>query len=193
MTAERKAAADYVRCLHSGAEAIRAEALRQQDKIEEHRRARGPADADESKAGDYVLLRYDDRPPTKLAGALAGPYAVEQQLSHDTFLIQDLNQDTKLRRHRSQLVPYVVSEDEPTPKFMAARSRLTYIVKEIREHKRVTRANDPGGVHTCLADRNQFLVRWEGYGEDHDEWLRYSELRSNPLLKEYVKAHKLRL
>jgi hypothetical protein len=80
--------------------------------------------------------------------------------------------------HAKLLRPYVPNDPDQFPAHEPARpppiipEDNQYIVDHIRDHKIVRR-------------KRQFLVRWEGYDESHDEWVKEEDI-DKVLVEEYI-------
>jgi hypothetical protein len=80
--------------------------------------------------------------------------------------------------HAKLLRPYVPNDPDQFPAREPARpppiipEDNQYIVDHIRDHKIVRR-------------KRQFLVRWEGYDESHDEWVKEEDI-DKALVEEYI-------
>jgi hypothetical protein len=129
--------------------------------------------------GDYVLVSYPERPPTKLTPRWRGPLAVVEA-DGDKYLCQDLRTQKVLPFHVSRLKRYVM-DDTPDAVDVAAADDDEYIVEAIVDH----RGPPTGRPRKEL----EFRVRWKGYEPDEDTWLPYNEVSKLEALDAYSATH----
>ena len=128
----------------------------------------------EYPVGSYVLLRYVDRPPSKLHTPWQGPfrvisfvksnYTIENQVTRKTYTV-----------HVSRLKLFN-TDSGVSPKDVARHDYQEFVVEKILGHK---------GNPTQYG-KMEFNVRWLGYGVEDDLWEQWKELRDNPALHKYL-------
>ena len=138
--------------------------------------AGNPESPVEYENGEYVLVSYPERPPTKLHPKWRGPMVVVGHTNH-VYECQDLN-DMKLQKvHISRLKPYRVERTDD-PLAVAAVDSAEYVVDRIVDQ----RVDGPRGQW-------RFRVRWRGYEPDQDSWLPIQELREVAAFRAYALEH----
>ena len=144
--------------------------------------ARFPIQRTDYPVGSYVLVEYHASilrkgPPSKMLTQLRGPMKVIKKVDdHYTLLNITLNKDEEV--HVSLIRPFVFDPLYTDPGDVARRDILsTFQVESVTDH---TPKNEK------LKSRLDFLVKWIGYGPEHDLWLPFSSLRDNPKLHRYL-------
>jgi chromodomain-containing protein len=137
----------------------------------------------EFSPGDFVLVSYPSRPPSKLTPMWRGPMLILEK-NNNTYLCQDLLTHTSLEFDVSRLVLWnekalPFSERERLRIEAALRDREEYVVETIMDHK-----GSPSKRSTM-----KFRVRWLGYGESDDSWLPWSEVKDLAALDAYLQGH----
>jgi hypothetical protein len=135
----------------------------------------------EYQIGDYVLLSYPSRPPSKLAGLYRGPMMIHRKLRKDMYEVIDLITNKISQVHISRLHILVVPPDA-TPEdilHMAGIDHEEYVVESIIDHR-----GNPKHKRSM-----EFLIRWKGYEPSDDTWEPYSAVKDLIALDEYSKAH----
>jgi hypothetical protein len=139
------------------------------------------------KVGDQVLLSLKDYQRTEraLQPRYEGPFKIVEQLSNVTF---KLELPPKFRAihpvfHASKLIPYTEAkypgQGHPKPPPMLVRGNEEYEVEMILQHEK-------------RYGKWYYLIRWKGYGREHDQWLPEKELHhSRQLLREYKKKNRI--
>ena len=138
--------------------------------------------------GAYVLAKYHSTdgvvrhrgPPNKFLSNLRGPLKVVGH-SDDRDTIRSLITGRDETIHVSELRAFVhaVEATEESLRDIARRDHQgAFVIESIISHKGARYARRI----------MEFLVRWEGYGPEADEWTPYSELRDTGALHEYLFA-----
>ena len=128
----------------------------------------------------YVLLQYPEgafgpRPPNKFNTQLRGPFKVLGSVGAH-YDILNLVTNKVERVHVSRLRPFKRTRQSTDPIEVAQKDYQEFIVESVLAH-----AGDPK-----LKSQMDFLVKWQGYGNDENLWLPWKELRNNPKLHEYL-------
>jgi Chromo (CHRromatin Organisation MOdifier) domain len=131
--------------------------------------------------GDYVLLSYPSRPPSKLAGLYRGPLVVTRKLRKDLYEVTDLITNKLSQVHISRMHVLVVPPDATRDDILrlAGLDHHEYVVESIIDHK---------GNSKRKRDM-EFLIRWKGYEPSEDTWEPYATVKDLVALDEYSKLH----
>jgi hypothetical protein len=175
---------DFVQELIAAQQVLLAASVQHQERVLAKQLAAQPADPLGFQAGDYVLLDYPVRPPTKLAPAWRGPLVVIEKVGSNTYRCQDLVSLKSAVYPAARLKAFDASRT-PDPVALAATDKDEYVIESILAHR-------PARAASKMA--YEFLVRWQGYDASADLWLPYWELRHAAALDAYAAAHpRLRL
>jgi len=93
-------------------------------------------------------------------------------------LLDGTNFDT----HISNLRPFNYDTSRTDPKVVAMHDQQEFVLEEILAHK--------GDRHR--RGTMEFLVRWEGFGPEHDSWEPYANLRHTEKLIDYLSQNRLK-
>jgi Chromo (CHRromatin Organisation MOdifier) domain/Integrase zinc binding domain/Integrase core domain len=131
--------------------------------------------------GDYVLLSYPSRPPSKLAGLYRGPLVIHRRNRKDIYEVRDLITDKVSEVHISRIhalqVPPEATEQDILR--LAGLDHDEYVVETIVDHRKTgTRKTDW-----------EFLVRWKGYEPSEDTWEPFSNVKELAALDLYLESH----
>ncbi|SOV07075.1 uncharacterized protein UDID_18713 [Ustilago sp. UG-2017a] len=139
--------------------------------------------------GDRVWLSANNirslRPTKKLDYRRLGPFSVSEVISSHAYRLQ-LPPSMKVHNmfHVDRLEPYVANtipnRVQPPPPLVEVESDLEYEVEQILDSKVDHRYRDP----------RFYLVRWVGYGPDHNSWEPASNLtHASDLLADFHTAN----
>jgi len=133
------------------------------------------------KVGDYVLLSYPSRPPTKLAGLYRGPLIIHRQLHPDIYEVLDLITDRIYEVHVSRMHLLTVSSsvDRMDVLRLAGLDHHELVVDSIVDHRGNPRRRN----------RMEFLVRWKGFEPADDTWESYQVVKDLQALDVYSREH----
>lgn len=135
--------------------------------------------------GQTVLLRpAHDRPASKLAPRMLGPYRVLSKTGTNSYKISLLNApatEEPIDVHLERLVPYTLSPGADADDVIAADRLEEYLVEKIEKHRRIP------GKRGNRASAFQFLVKWKGY--DNKSWEPSSSFTNNSIFNEYLISH----
>jgi hypothetical protein len=103
--------------------------------------------------GDYILLTYPSRPPSKLASLYRGPFIVTDHDHDMLYTVLDLISNKHLTVHARRLIPFDVAPDVMPNDLvaMAAADQHEFLVEAIVDHKK-----QGGSKKEWL-----FRVRWQ--------------------------------
>jgi hypothetical protein len=138
-------------------------------------------DLPEYQVGDYVLLSYPSRPPSKLAGMYRGPMIIHKKVRKDIYEVLDLISNKISQVHLNRLHKLIVSQ-EATPEEMvriAGVDQNEFLVDSIISHR--------GNVKK--KNHMEFLVRWTGLEPSEDTWEPYAGVKDVAALDVYSKEH----
>jgi hypothetical protein len=123
----------------------------------------------------YVLVKYHDRPPSKLNTVLKGPMRVIA-IDGSKYTLQDLVLDRVQHVHVSKLRPFVYDPTHTDPRVVANKERESFDVERIISHTGNSR----------LKSEMIFRTHWAGYSEDDSTLEPWSSLRDNGKLHRYL-------
>jgi hypothetical protein len=130
----------------------------------------------------FVLLEYPNsrmgsKPPTKFHTQLKGPYRViSYVLWSGAYTVRNLVTNKDETVHASRLRSFKYDPHHTNPTDVALRDRNEFVVERVLRH-----SGNPARKSTL-----DFLVKWEGYDDTENLWLRWHELSSNSVLHEYL-------
>jgi hypothetical protein len=117
-------------------------------------------DVDIFVPGEYVMMSYVDRAPTKLHMKWRGPLRVMSGL-HGVYTCMDLCTHQFMEVHQDRLKKFIVGTGVD-PQVVAAQGAHEFVVESLKQH-RFTAAKE--SIHSI-----EFLVHWEGYEDSEDTW-----------------------
>jgi transposase InsO family protein len=129
----------------------------------------------------YVLWSNPAGTRSKIHAKLQGPYQVIA-VNHDIYKIQDLLNSKIYETHISNLRPFNHDPEHHDPVIVAQHNSQEFVIDEILGHQ-----GDPKRRSTL-----QFMVRWKGFGPEHDTMEPYSYLRDTEKLHNYLKANNMK-
>jgi len=144
--------------------------------------ARSPAEPTVLDPGDLVLaVHRGDQAPSKLSPRLMGPYKILERLGTNRYLAEHLHTKGKIDVHLEHLRPY---KGTLTTALKAAKQDGLvdeYLVEKIIKHKFQGRSRSLQTI--------RFLIRWEGWGSEHDRWMPYADVCELEALDVYLEDH----
>jgi hypothetical protein len=134
-------------------------------------------------SNSFVLVSYPNtamgnKPPTKLHTPWKGPMRVVSNQGAE-YIVHDLVRNKNINVHVTRLKKFEHDPVRVDPLAIAAKDYGEFEVESIISH-----SGDPKRKSSM-----DFLVRWSGYDDSEDLWLPWSELRLNPALHKYLRAH----
>jgi hypothetical protein len=139
--------------------------------------AHNPAEPTEFAVGDFVLVSYPERAPTKLHPRWFGPVKVIKREGH-RYVCEDLR--TKLpREYNVERLKKYVPDPARENLAVAAVDLEEFVVDSIVAHQGSPKKKS----------KMMFLVRWQGYGPEADTWEPYANVKELAALDEYARDH----
>jgi hypothetical protein len=135
--------------------------------------------------GQYVLLKYPNRPPNKLAGLYRGPLVIEAIDRPDLIKVRDLISNTISLVHTSRLRPF----RHPAEMTLEEARGLAAVDMDEFFVDKVIRHGGPGNN----PKRWTYLVRWLGYEPEDDTWLSWPAVKDLEALQIYADANGIKL
>jgi transposase InsO family protein len=123
----------------------------------------------------YVLVKYNDRPPSKLNTPLKGPMRVIA-VDGAKYTLQDLVLDRIQHVHVSKLRPFVYDPVHTDPRVVANKERESFDVENILSHTGSSKKKS----------EMMFKTTWTGYSENEYTFQPWSSLRDNGKLHQYL-------
>jgi len=131
--------------------------------------------------GDFVLMAYPHRPPSKLSPKWRGPFRIMDR-NQNVYSIIDLISGRVQSVDAERLTRWTDRAQDPavqskTRLEAAAHDHDEYLVSHIVDH-------------TGNSKRTyQFRVRWAGYGPEEDTWLPYKVVKNLEELDRYKQLY----
>ena len=130
----------------------------------------------------YVLVDYEDRPPSKLHTSRRGPLRVINFVG-SIYTLLDLVTNKLQDYHVSRLHPFYFDEAHVDPVQVANKDQQMVVVESILDIR-----GNPRGPRKDIS----FLVHWRGHDTRDDSWVSYKDLRHNEILHDYLRVHRMR-
>ena len=180
--------AEYIRILGIMQKRLIARSQKFQQKVVDQRLAENPAEPTMYDAGDYVLVSYPVRAPSKLTAKWKGPMIVVDR-KHNIYSVQDLCSLQVQQVDVSRMKSFRGELTRMEMQALAARDGDEYVVAEIIDH--VWTGDKVGNFpnRKPLKSELDFKVRWLGYGPERDSWIPYMEAHKLEALDAYLTAH----
>jgi hypothetical protein len=131
----------------------------------------------EIKVGEYVLVTYPTRPPSKLSPIYRGPFIVVEKVRDDIYKCRDITSNKVLEFHVDRLRIFKCSPDVQPEELLelAAVDKEEFVVEEIVDHRGTGKSGDP----------LEFRIRWAGWGPEDDTWEPYRQVKELEALDRY--------
>jgi transposase InsO family protein/ribonuclease HI len=161
----------------------RERARRKQEGILKKRKQRGPDNPTVLRVGQWVMVRPEKRPATKLTARLGGPYKVVGTKPGNIYVLEDtITTQKTFTMHMERLVQCDMTKFTD-PEYHVANDHCIYVVEKILAHR-----EDPKNKRT------QFLVKWKYHKETSWEAISPDNLSSrNEKLLLYLREKGLTL
>jgi len=130
----------------------------------------------------YVLLQYENRPPSKLHSNWKGPMRVVNHIG-SKYTLHNMITDALEDHHVSKLKAFDFDPELTDPQLIANKDQQLFTVESILEMR-----GTPRGSKKHIF----FLVRWLGLDSTDDSWLPWKELRNNSILHKFLVDNKLK-
>jgi transposase InsO family protein len=137
--------------------------------------------------GTLVTVSYPQnmtgksKPPDKLLTQRKGPYEIVEQKG-STYTMRHVADNRIITRHISQLELFIYDPDSVDPMEVAAKDLKEFVVEEILDH-------NPKRHATKNKKTLEFFVKWQGYGEEANEWVPWKNLTNNSICHAYCMAN----
>ena len=122
-----------------------------------------------------------------------GPFQVKEQIGPVAFRL-DVPTTMKTTHnvfHVSLLKPFKLREGEAIiPEPIVVNGEEEFVVEALKGRRLKTRATKNKKHRKQVTQKYEYLVRWEGYGKEHDQWVTETELKRN--CEELVDAFEFR-
>ncbi|KAF9342090.1 hypothetical protein BGX26_008392, partial [Mortierella sp. AD094] len=113
-----------------------------------------------------VVMALDPIKGNKLSPKYDGPFTVIRQDRNGAYVLKDATGAELHRKYApSQLKVVLVEPEDPN----------AYVIKKVLDHKAPTKEQKEW----------YYLVRWKGYGPDHDSWEPYSNFFETKCIRDY--------
>jgi hypothetical protein len=142
----------------------------------------------EYNIGEWVLLSAANiittQPSKKLAHRRLGAFKVKRRIGRQAYELDLLPRYESIHNvfHVSLLEPYRrrpgTEPGQITPEIVEGEE--LWIVETILDHKVTWRGGKP---------KNHYLVRWEGFGIESDQWVPKEDFTSDVLIREYYQRN----
>jgi hypothetical protein len=132
--------------------------------------------------GDYVMISYPTRAPHKLSSIYRGPMKIVDKVRDDIFTCYDMTTAKNINFHIDRLRIFNVDKEnvvEEEVLKLAASDRDEYVVEKIVEHRGPIRNKN----------KLEFRIRWQGYEENEDTWLRWRDVKDLAALDVYLREN----
>ncbi len=136
----------------------------------------GPEPSARHAIGATVLVTHPSRRLSKLQAHLLGPFTVTSR-TNDLYQLLSATTGRERTYHGSRLRAYDASRTADLRE-VAAVDDDSYLVEAIIDHR-----------PAATKSETTFLVRWDGYTADDDEWLPYAAVRDLEALDDYLEEN----
>jgi hypothetical protein len=130
---------------------------------------------------------------SKFLPRFIGPFQVKEQIGPVAFRL-DLPATMKTTHnvfHVSLLKPFKLRKGETIiPEPIVVNGEEEFVVEALKGRRLKTRATKNKKHGKQVTQKYEYLVRWEGYGKEHDQWVTETELKRN--CEELVDAFEFR-
>ena len=155
----------------------------QEEKDKVHKATGEGVDITEFGVGSLVTVRYPEdisgksKPPKKLLTQRQGPMVV---LSYkgSTYQLKNLADEKLHSVHVSRLEVFRYDVTTVDPQAVAAKDLEEYVIEQVLAHNPT---HSPSKHKKDL----EFLIKWRGYGEEDNEWVKWHDLTNNRIVHAY--------
>ena len=138
----------------------------------------------EFKVGEFVLVTYPSKRPSKLCSLYRGPMKIVNKMRDDIFEVLDLVSGKIIKVHvdRLRVFKYQNSSTNDESMLQLATSDVDeFIVNVILAHRYVGSRKTKSNL--------EFLVSWDGYEDVYNSWEPYDHLKDVQALDGYSALH----
>ena len=138
----------------------------------------------EFKVGEFVLVTYPSKRPSKLCSLYRGPMKIVNKMRDDIFEVLDLVSGKIIKVHvdRLRVFKYENSSTNDESMLQLATSDVDeFIINEILAHRYVGSRKTKSNL--------EFLVSWDGYEDVYNSWEPYDHLKDVQALDGYSALH----
>jgi hypothetical protein len=154
--------------------------VRDENYLKKKKMESGKTTSNKFEIGNFVLVRYVEKPPTKFHTNLKGPMKIISKLEDkEAFILFNLVTNKEEEIHVSRMFPFNFDESNVDPRLVANKDYQVFDVEKIIDH------NGDGSKVSEM----DFLVKWKGFEDYTNLWLPWKELRNNPELHIYLEAN----
>jgi hypothetical protein len=142
-----------------------------------------PISPDTLAVGQFVLAKYrGNRPPSKLAPRLRGPYEILQQTGTNRYNAKHLATEHVIDVHLEDLKPFVGDREAAyNAAVIDTQIEKEYLVEALVGHKFTRSRKNLNSI--------RFRIRWAGWGKRFDSWVKYEVVQDLEALDEYLSNH----
>ena len=140
--------------------------------------ARSSTKRTEFEINSYVLAQYeelDHKPPNKLMVQYKGPYRIVNY-NGNIYTVKNLVDDKLEDYHITNLRPFHFDNNDVDPRDIANKVLGLVDVESILKHK----------GNKKYKKNMQFLVKWTGFDNKHNQWLLWKDVRNLQVLHLYL-------
>jgi hypothetical protein len=174
-------ATDLVQFLMDSQKRISEGALENQQQYLDNYLRNSPVGPTTLAAGDLVLAQHrGETPPSKLAPRLRGPYVIVERTGTNRYSAKHLVTDQIIDVHLDDLKPFGGTQaGAKRAATLDVQINKEYLVDSIVGHKFLRQpASNVNNI--------RFKIRWAGWGEQYDSWVKFDTVSDLAALDRYV-------
>lgn len=112
------------------------------------------------EVGNYVLVKYPNRPPTKISPLFRGPMVILENLGNNGYLCKDIISGTEIQVANNRLKAFRMPPYDVDLEGLAAADHDEFVVEEILDFRGNPKRKTTG----------EFLLKWKGYDDSENTW-----------------------